>query len=231
MPAFNERETVADVIREVRNALPGASVLVVDDGSADTTARVARDAGATVLRLPFNVGVGGAMRLGFRYAVDSGYANVLQIDSDGQHDPQNAARLLEGLSDADIVVGARFAGQGEYDVRGPRRWAMRLFAAVLSRVTKAPLTDPTSGFKAMGPRAIGLFSRDYPAEYLGDTLEALVIAARAGLVVRQIPVAMRPRAGGNPSHNPLKAAIYLGRATVALLVALIRPRTHAEVTA
>ena len=124
---------------------------------------------------------------------------------------------------ADVVIGARFAGKGDYSVRGPRWWAMRLLSFILSRVCGTRLTDTTSGFKLSGRRAIELFAREYPAEYLGDTIEALVIAARSNLVVRQVPVAMRPRAGGTPSQNPLKAAKFLGRAFVALGISLTRP--------
>lgn len=223
MPAFNEEEAVADVVREVMHTLPGVHCLVVNDGSVDDTTNRARAAGATVAELPYNLGVGGAMRLGFRYAIEQGYDYVVQLDSDGQHDPASVPALLEALDNADMVIGARFAGEGDYEVRGPRKWAMSFLAATLSRTAKTRLTDTTSGFKAMGPRTVALFARHYPAEYLGDTIEALVIAARAGLVVTQIPVSMRPRAGGKPSHNPFKAAAYLGRAFLALGFALIRP--------
>jgi glycosyltransferase involved in cell wall biosynthesis len=163
------------------------------------------------------------MRLGFKYALEHGFDNVVQIDSDGQHDPSSVLALLERLEFADLVIGARFAGTGEYEARGPRRWAMRLLASILSNTAHTRLTDTTSGFKASGPRAVRLFASHYPAEYLGDTIEALVIAARAGCIIEQVPVSMRVRAGGTPSHNPLRAAAYLGRAFVALCFALIRP--------
>lgn len=223
MPAFNEVASVGDVVREVFAALPGIAVLVVDDGSRDETSRVATAAGALVATLPFNLGVGGAMRLGFLYALENGFDNVIQIDSDGQHDPRSVPALLESLGSADLVLGARFAGEGEYRVRGPRRWAMLSLASILSRTSKTVLTDTTSGFRASGPRAVALFAEHYPAEYLGDTIEALIIASRSGLIIRQVPVAMRPRAGGVPSHNPFKAAAYLARAALALVFALIRP--------
>lgn len=225
MPAFNEVESVAAVVTEVFQKLPGSSVLVVDDGSADQTSRAAAEAGALVATLPFNLGVGGAMRVGFRYAIENGYANVVQIDSDGQHDPSSVPALIEGLASADIVVGARFAGEGAYQVHGPRRWAMVTLAGVLSGIAHTKLTDTTSGFRAWGPRAVVLFAEHYPAEYLGDTIEAMVIAARSGLVIRQIPVSMRARAGGIASHNPFKSTVYLGRAVLALIFALIRPKS------
>lgn len=223
MPAFNEVESVGDVVREVLTTLPGIAVLVVDDGSLDATSRAARAAGALVANLPFNLGVGGAMRVGFRYAIENDFDNVIQIDSDGQHDPRSVPSLLKALESADLVLGARFAGEGEYRVRGPRQWAMRSLASVLSRTSRTRLTDTTSGFRASGPKAVALFAEHYPAEYLGDTIEALVIASRSGLVIRQVPVTMRPRAGGVPSHNPFKSAAYLARAGLALVFALIRP--------
>jgi glycosyltransferase involved in cell wall biosynthesis len=223
IPAFNEEDSIASVIRELQTALPSVQCLVVDDGSGDRTADVARAAGATVAALPFNLGVGGAMRTGYQYAVENGYQRVVQLDADGQHDPRHIAQLVAALDDADLVVGARFAGVGGYRVRGPRRWAMLLLAGVLSRVARSKLTDTTSGFKAAGPRAVLLFARNYPAEYLGDTIEALVIAVRAGMKIRQVPVEMRPRAGGVASQNPLTSAAYLGRAVLALVVSFIRP--------
>ncbi|KGJ72199.1 glycosyl transferase family 2 [Cryobacterium roopkundense] len=224
MPALNEEESVAAVVTEVFAKLPGVSVLVVDDGSTDRTVERARRAGATVISLPFNLGVGGAMRAGFKYALLHGFENVVQVDSDGQHDPAGVPELLQGLESADLVLGARFAGEGDYLVTGPRRWAMVVLAGILSALARTKLTDTTSGFRATGPRAVRLFAEHYPAEYLGDTIESLVIAARAGCTIRQLPVSMRPRAGGVPSHDPLKAAAYLGRAGMALLIALMRPR-------
>ncbi|MFE6995316.1 glycosyltransferase family 2 protein [Microbacterium sp. NPDC057659] len=228
VPALNEEDSVADVVRAVRRALPASTCVVIDDGSHDATAERARAAGATVLSLPFNLGVGGAMRAGFRFARTHGFDVVVQVDADGQHDPAQIPELINALDSADLVIGARFAGVGDYGVRGPRRWAMRILATVLSRVAKTRLTDVTSGFKAAGPRAVALFADTFPAEYLGDTIEALVIAARSGMTVRQVPVAMRERQGGAPSHHPIKAAVYLVRACAAFGLAMIKPRSGSE---
>ncbi len=223
IPAFNEAASVGAVVREVRAELPRAGVLVVDDGSSDDTAGVARSAGALVASLPYNLGVGGAMRVGFKYALAKNYDVAVQVDADGQHDPAGVPALLEGLDSADVVIGARFAGEGEYHVRGPRWWAMRLLAVVLSRTAGTRLTDTTSGFRASNARAIAVFADHYPAEYLGDTVEALVIAVRAGLTVRQVPATMRARTAGEPSQSPLQAAFYLARVVLALGFALSRP--------
>jgi glycosyltransferase involved in cell wall biosynthesis len=231
MPAFNEAEVIAQVISEVRTTLPGVRVLVVSDGSTDGTVRIARAAGAQVLELPFNLGVGGAMRLGFRFALENGIPVAVQLDSDGQHNPADVPALVSQLDDHDVVIGARFAGQGEYRVRGPRRWAMKFLSGTLSMALATPLTDTTSGFKAHGPRAIALYAQDFPAEYLGDTIESLVTGHRGGLVFTQVGVAMRERAGGTPSHNQLKSAAYLGRAFFALTIAFLRPRRWSTATA
>ena len=230
IPAWNEEGSLPTVLQEVGAAVPHAAVLVVNDSSSDRTSELARSAGVDVLDLPFNLGVGGAMRAGFRFAQLRRYDVVVQLDADGQHDPAEVPQLLAQLEDSasDIVIGARFAGRGDYQARGPRRWAMRLMSWTLSRITGARLTDATSGFKAIGPRAIALFAKDYPAEYLGDTVESLVLAARSGLVVSQTPVRMRPRTAGNPSHNPTRSVVYLARAVMALVVALTRPRTPVQ---
>lgn len=223
MPAFNEEESVGSVIHEVFTTLPGISCLVVDDGSHDATAEVAREAGALVASLPYNLGVGGAMRVGFNYALANGFANVVQVDADGQHDPKDVQELVAALENADLAVGARFAGKGEYDARGPRRWAMVVLAKLLSKSAGVSLTDTTSGFRASGPKAVKLFAKHYPAEYLGDTVESLVIAARYGCVIAQVPVEMRIRTGGTPSHSPIKASVFLVRVGIAMLFAFLRP--------
>lgn len=223
VPAWNEQLTVGETVREIRAATPELPVLVVSDGSTDRTADVAREAGALVLELPFNLGVGGAMRAGFRYAVKHGYEAAVQVDADGQHDPAEVPLLLAKLGEYDLVIGARFSDRDDaYRVRGPRKWAMVVLSKVLSRITKAKLTDATSGFKATGGRALPVFAEHYPVEYLGDTVESLVIAMRAGCKVTQVPAHMRPRRGGAPSHRPIKSMIYLCRAFFALLLALIR---------
>ncbi|GKV71696.1 glycosyltransferase family 2 protein [Arthrobacter sp. KFRI-F3372] len=230
MPAWNEAESVGNTVREVLALRETYDVLVVNDGSQDNTAAVAGEAGAVVLDLPFNLGVGGAMRAGFKYAKRNGYDAVIQVDADGQHDPKEISRVLAALADADIAIGARFADRGTYKVTGPRRWAMVLLAKVISGLAHTRLTDVTSGFKAANRRGIDQFIDHYPAEYLGDTIDSLVVAIRSGCVITQVPVEMRARQGGTPSHNPLKSAIYLGRSVFALLFALTRRRSQIQTT-
>lgn len=224
MPAKDEEDSIATTIAEVQSLIPDVSILVINDGSADRTSHVARTAGATVLDLPFNLGVGGAMRLGFRYAALHDFPVMVQLDSDGQHDPANVPALVALLDQADVAIGARFAGVGKYEVQGPRKWAMSVLSSTLSSMSRTRLTDTTSGFKAHGPAAIEVFKNDFPAEYLGDTIEALVIGHRAGLRYTQLPVAMRERLAGTPSQGPWRSAVYLARAFAALAVGLSRPR-------
>ncbi len=225
IPAWNEEGSIADVIHKVRLHQPGVDILVVDDGSADRTAERANESGATVVSLPFNVGVGGAMRTAFLYARRHRYAAVVQVDADGQHDPADLDRVLAGLSEADIVVGTRFHPQSMYFVGGPRRWAMVMLSKALSRMNRSTISDPTSGFRAAGPRAIELFAVDYPADYLGDTVGSLAIAIRRGLTINETPVTMYFRQVGRPSKNALWSALYLGRASLAILATSLKGRT------
>lgn len=224
MPAWNEEEVIGSTIRELQSTMPAYDLLVVDDGSTDDTSRIARAAGASVLQLPYNMGVGGAMRAGFKYAQRLDYDRAIQVDADGQHDPRDIERVLEGLAQADISIGARFAERGTYKAKGPRRWAMGMLAGMFSRVSKTRLTDVTSGFRAANRRAIAQYCRYFPAEYLGDTVDSLAMALRAGLSVTQVPVEMRERQAGTPSNNPWKSAIYLVRSMFAFFISMTRKR-------
>ena len=173
-------------------------------------------------RLPFTLGVGGAMRTGYSYAVRNGYEVVVQVDGDGQHDPRHIPELVAALAHDDIVIGARFAGEDPYAVGAARRFAMSSLARVMSRLLRTRLTDVTSGYRALGPRAIRVFAEHYPAEYLGDTVEALVIARRCGLTVSQLPVRMTAREHGRPSQGVVGSTLYLGRAMAAIGLGLVR---------
>lgn len=225
IPAWNEEASIQGVIGKVKQHLPDADILVVSDGSTDRTAEFAEQAGARVVVLPFNVGVGGAMRTAFLFADRGGYDALVQVDADGQHEPAEVDALISGLDQADIVVGTRFHEHSTYAVGGPRKWAMRMLSFALSRMARTPITDSTSGFRSAGPRAISLFAVTYPADYLGDTVGSLAIAIRAGLVVREAPVTMYFREHGRPSKNAIWSTLYLGRATLALLVTLLEGKS------
>lgn len=225
IPAWNEEQALPNVIDEVKSETGlDADIVVIDDGSSDNTSGVARARGVDVLTLPINLGVGGAMRTGYLYAQRNGYDRAVQLDADGQHRPSDIVRLVSRMekTGADLVLGARFAEVGTYSVRGPRAWAMKVLSRRLSRMCGTTLTDTTSGFKLANRNAIDLFASELPAEYLGDTIEALVIAAKADLRVDQVGVEMRERQGGTPSQSPIKAALFLIRAMLAMFIASTR---------
>ncbi|MHB1444267.1 MAG: glycosyltransferase family 2 protein [Acidimicrobiales bacterium] len=228
VPAWNEEGSIGAVLGEISRSLPSADVLVVDDFSSDRTAAIARSAGADVISNIFNLGVGGAMRVGFRYAADRGYDALVQIDADGQHDPAYAPALLEALDCSApgpaLVIAARFDSSEDYPVPRARRWAMRLLAAYLSRLTGCRLTDATSGYRAYNRQAVALFARTYPADYLSDTVESLIIASEAGAHISQLSTVMRERTAGLPSQSRARALLYLSRVALMLFLQAIRPR-------
>ena len=222
VPALNEAEVLGQVLESLSSVHPLKHVVVVDDGSRDDTARIARAAGARVISHAINLGVGAAMGTAFMYAARTGYDAVVQFDGDGQHRPEHIAELIAGLSDADVVIGSRYSAGGSYKSSAPRRAVQRLIAAVASAYARTRLTDATSGFRAAGPRAVAVFAAHYPAEWLGDTVESIVLATRQGLRVREVPVGMDQRAGGAPSQSILRASLYTARIMFILGLATIR---------
>ena len=225
MPAWNEEEAIAGTIADLQAKAPWADLVVINDGSTDNTVAVAQDAGAFVINLPYNMGVGAAMRTGYKYAQQMGYDIALQMDSDGQHPAEYIPILIKGLEGADIVIGSRFAESDNYEVSGPRKWAMSLLSIMFTRISGEKFTDVTSGFKAANRKGINQYCDFYPAEYLGDTIDATVMAIRAGCKVIQVPVQMRERQGGRPSSGPLKSAVYLVRSLFAFGITMTRKRT------
>lgn len=221
VPALNEAETVASVVTDVSKAYPLASILVVDDGSTDATSEEARSAGAVVAKHASNLGVGAAMRTGFRYAQVIGATTVIQVDADGQHDVKQIGTLIEALGGADVVVGSRFLGSGDYAISRTRRMTIGLLSRAVSVPCRTRITDATSGFRATGHRGIPLFARYYPTEYLADTVESLALAGRAGLSVTEVPVVMRPRQGGNPSQGFVSGVLNLARSAFVALQSMI----------
>jgi glycosyltransferase involved in cell wall biosynthesis len=218
IPAYNEEGSISSVVVAVETSLPDAHILVVDDGSRDNTAERARRAGATVLSLPVNLGIGGAVQTGFRYALRYGFDMALQIDGDGQHDPAEAERILGPIrsGEADMVVGSRWRGRGDYVAPTSRRFGMRILAALVRRKTGGTFTDSTSGFRAVGRRGIELFARQYPTDF--PEVETLVLASRHGLVVREVGVRMEQRSNGKSSIAGVRSAYYMARVVTVLLV-------------
>jgi hypothetical protein len=232
IPAWNEGDSVAAVIAEVREQLPGADVLVVDDGSTDATAARAREAGATVASLPFNQGLGAALQTGYLYALRQGYDFCAHLDADGQHPPAEVARLLAEVQAgrADLVIGSRYREPGEgSDVVGEdyrptisRRIGTSVFRFFLTLATRQRFTDTTSGMRAANGRVMKLFSENYSPDFA--EIESLQLAVRQGLRVEEVPVRMLERTGGASFLTPLRSSFFIFKGLIVLLVGQFRPR-------
>jgi glycosyltransferase involved in cell wall biosynthesis len=224
VPALNEEATIGGVLDELRAFDPGLDIVVIDDGSGDRTAAVAEAKGAHVVRLPFNLGIGGAVQTGFRFAADHGYDLAVRVDGDGQHDPSELARIIRPLleDEADIAVGSRFAADGGYRSSRSRRIGIRILAWTVSRIVGQRVTDTTSGFQALNRKALALFAADYPHDY--PEVEGMVMTIRHRLRLQEVPVRMREREHGRSSITALRSIYYMAKVLVALFVGLFRRR-------
>jgi glycosyltransferase involved in cell wall biosynthesis len=223
VPAYNEEGSVGRVIDEIRSFDAGFDIVVVDDGSVDRTAAVASSRGVHVVRLPFNLGIGGAVQTGYRFALEHGYDLAVQVDGDGQHDPRELPKILGPVLDgeADLVVGSRFAGESPaFRSSAVRRVGIRIFASVVSAVVRQRVTDTTSGFRAVNRRGIILFAADYPHDY--PEVEATVLCVKHKLRLAEVPVTMRERSGGRSSITALRSIYYMTKVLLAIFVALFR---------
>ena len=226
VPALNEAGMVARVIREIHRAAPDFDVLVIDDGSTDTTAAHAEAQGAAVIRHPFNLGIGGAMQSGYKYALRHGYDVAVQIDGDGQHKPSYLPTLLDALhtegDQADMVTGSRFLGDPGYKVPLGRRAGNLIFAVVLTLITRKRITDPTSGFRMTNRRGIELFARDYPHDY--PEVEAILMLHAHRLRLHEVHVEMNARGFGRSSIDYPRSAYYMLKVLLAIFIGLFRRR-------
>jgi glycosyltransferase involved in cell wall biosynthesis len=231
VPAYNEAGSVGAIVADIGAHAPSFDVVVVDDGSTDETADVAREAGAEVIRHPFNLGIGGAVQSGYQYALEQGYDVAVQVDGDGQHDARHIPRLLEHLrSDPELnmVTGSRFldASGTAYRSTASRRFGIRLFAGILSVVCGRRITDPTSGFRMTDRRGIELFARDYPHDY--PEVEAVLMSHAHRLTATEIGVQMRPRLAGRSSIGSTQSAYYMVKVLLAVFVGLLRARPDVQ---
>lgn len=218
VPAFNEARNLPGVIASIRAAAPQLDICVVDDGSSDATAEVAASAGAQVLRCPVNLGIGGAVQTGYRWAEARGYDVAVQLDGDGQHDPAFIEALVAPIRQgvASLVVGSRFLDAGGFRSTVLRRSGIRYLGVFLRLRCGARITDATSGFRAADRLAIHLFAASYPSDY--PEPEAIAVAVRAGLNVQEVPVRMRERVHGESSITLLRTLYYLVKVSLALLL-------------
>jgi hypothetical protein len=222
IPAYNEEAALPGLLAEVREHLPGADVAVVDDGSQDRTAEVARACGAVVLRLPCNLGVGPAVQTGFRYALENGYDYLIRIDGDGQHPPMEAHKLIEAMlaRPTDLVVGTRYGAGSTYRGNWFRRGVLKGLALFISAICRKWITDPTSGFWLISRPLLQCFVLHYPADY--PEAEAIALLRRQGFSLEEVPVAFKPRQSGESSIHAWATVIFAAKVFLALFVDRLR---------
>lgn len=222
IPAFNEEASLPRVLAEIRQQLPGASVTVVDDGSADGTAEVARDCGARVLRLPCNLGVGPAVQTGFKDALECGFDFVLRLDADGQHPPMEARKLVEAMirHPTDLIVGTRYGVGSTYHGNRFRRVVLKGLAVFVSLICRKRITDPTSGFWLVSRPLLQCFALHYPSDY--PEAEAIALLRRQGFSLEEVPVAFKPRQAGQSSIQAWETVNFAAKVFLALFVDRLR---------
>ncbi|MDO8125616.1 MAG: glycosyltransferase family 2 protein [Candidatus Brocadiales bacterium] len=223
IPAYNEEASIGNVIGQIKNALPQFDVLVVNDGSLDSTSEAAKSSGAMVLDLPCNLGIGNSIQTGLLFAARRGYNFVVRLDADGQHRPEDVKSLIKPIlsGEADMAVGSRFlSSEGGFKSTFTRRVGIKFFSVLTSLIIRKRVTDPTSGFQAMNIKTVGLFAKEYPPDY--PEIEALVLADKAGIVIKEVPVKMLARKGGQSSINFVKSMYYVLEVFTSLIVSIFR---------
>lgn len=218
VPAYNEESNVSQVVNSIKSCHPGVDIIVINDGSVDNTGTKAKSAGARVLELSQNLGIGGAVQTGYLFAARNNYDVMVQIDGDGQHNPACLSKLLKELEtdSADIVIGSRFLADTEYKSSIPRKIGIRFLASLVSIICRKSYFDTTSGFRAVNRKGIELFSEYYPKDY--PEVESIVYASKRGLRIKEITVHMETRKGGKSSITPLKSVYYILKVTAMLLL-------------
>ena len=222
IPAYNEEATLGAVIDDVHKALPDATVLVVNDGSLDKTSAIAKEHGAKLLTHPFNMGIGATVQTGYKYAVARDYDIAVQVDADGQHPPEQIEHLIEPILEgrADVVIGSRFLGQGDYKPSLARSVGIAIFSKIVSFILSEKITDTTSGFRAANKKAIKFLEECYPDDY--PEVEALVLLHKKRFAIMEVPVTMAERKGGKSSITTGKSAYYMVKVLLAIMVDLMK---------
>lgn len=218
IPAFNEEQNIKCVVDSINSSGLDVDIVVVNDGSRDDTSRVAREAGARVIDLPINLGIGGAVQAGFLYAYQMDYDAAIQVDGDGQHDVKDLSKLIIAIEneEADVIIGSRFVEKSDYKPSIARNLGINFFSKLVSILIRYRVTDTTSGYRCINKKAISLFAQYYPMDY--PEVEAIVYAHKMGLRIKEIPVDMNPRLSGKSSISLLNGLYYLIKVTVMLLV-------------
>ena len=226
IPAYNEEASICNVIDEVRKHLPEADILVVNDGSLDSTSSEASSKGVSILDLPYNLGIGGAVQTGCLYALKHGYEFVLRLDGDGQHHPREIPKIISPLLEgkADIVIGSRFLSKEGYKSTFLRRMGIRFFSLVIRLITGGNIKDPTSGFNGMNRKGIELISYKYSSDY--PEVEVLIVARRRGLRIIEVPVMMKKREKGKSSIDYLEAIYYMIKVSISTLIGHFKKVKH-----
>ncbi len=223
VPAYNEAGSIADVVDNIREHVTNADILVVNDGSQDRTARKARESGAMVVSLPYNMGIGSAVQSGFLFAKEKGYHFAVQVDGDGQHPAKEIPRLLAALDNgADMSIGSRFVVSTGYQPPFSRALGIKIFSFLVSLIVRRRVFDTTSGFRAINRKAILLLTETYPHDY--PEVEALITLHRHGMAFVEVPVEMNYRREGKSSISARAGAYYMLKVTLAVLVAVIKRR-------
>jgi glycosyltransferase involved in cell wall biosynthesis len=222
VPAFNEAGAIGGVVREILAEIPGVPVLVIDDCSVDSTAELARQAGAHVLALPHHLGLGGCVQSGYKLAFELGYQYVIRVDGDGQHDPRFIPKIFETLreSNCEMVIGSRFITENGHHTSFARGLGIRFFRAILRPILGAKVHDPTSGFVGVNRSALAVFSKSFPLEY--PEIEALVVLQRRAFKFREVPCEMRPRMAGKSTITPVRSVYYLVHVLLGVFVNILK---------
>jgi glycosyltransferase involved in cell wall biosynthesis len=221
-PAYNEEESIGEVLKEIKEKAPFVDIVVVDDASSDRTAEIAKEHNAEVLRLPINLKIGGAVQTGFKYAMLNGYDIAVQIDGDMQHDPSCLVSLIEPLIEgkADIIIGSRYLDGSSVNMPWIRNIGIRYFSWLTSRIVGYKITDCSSGFRAVNRKAIKLYSTHYPTDF--PDAEALIFAHRAGLRMTEVSARFRMRKGGCSSLRSIRVIYYPLKETFAIFMMLTK---------
>ena len=224
IPAYNESESIENTVRDIMENAPDFDYVVINDCSKDNTKAICEANGFNIVNLPINLGIGGAVQTGYKYALEYGYDIAVQVDGDGQHDPAFLNQMAEIIEkeNLDMVIGSRFIDKEGFQSSFMRRVGIKYFTVLIKILTGKMITDPTSGLRMIGRNVIKLYASDYPKDY--PEPESVVAALRRGMKVKEIPVVMRSRQGGVSSINPSKSVYYMIKVTLAILVESVRKK-------